>query len=28
MGKFIWHEHARYVSITASVCKLTIRLFI
>jgi hypothetical protein len=28
MGKFIWHEHARYVSITASVCKLTIRLSI
>ena len=22
MGKFIWHEHARYVSITATVCKL------
>ena len=28
MGKFIWHEHARYVSITASLCKLTIRLLI
>jgi hypothetical protein len=22
MGKLIWHEHARYISITASVCEL------
>jgi hypothetical protein len=26
MGKFIWHEHARYVSITASACKLATHL--
>lgn len=26
MGNFIWHEHARYVAITASVCTLALRL--